>query len=115
MSLGWRNQARAVVHLLIGRIGRAAIVRASVKGPFEISSIKDGRPPTYLLLSKWNHSTELVSSRRKGMINKIALAFVSPHSDFWEAPSFNGGNVRMKKSNPCDGLEPGLYGFKHGG
>jgi hypothetical protein len=42
------------------------------------------------------------------MINKIALAFVSPHSDFWEAPSFNGGNVRMKKSNPCDGLEPGF-------
>jgi hypothetical protein len=33
--------------------------------------------------------------------------------DSWAAPSFNGGSMRMKKSNPCDGLDLGLCD-KHG-
>jgi hypothetical protein len=36
--------------------------------------------------------------------------------DFIEIPTSNAGNIMMKKSNPCDGLDSGLCdGFKHGG
>jgi hypothetical protein len=28
--------------------------------------------------------------------------------DFWEASSFSGGTMRVKKSNPCEGLDSGV-------
>jgi hypothetical protein len=34
--------------------------------------------------------------------------------DYWEVPYSNLPSQWVKKSNPCDGLDPGLCGWKHG-